>query len=126
MTDVLAVLAIACYLASALWLGSSVYRAAEPAARGRRVAGLAIGVVAVVAHCIWLWSTVFDREALVFTMAETASLIGLPIGKFVKGKLHMPERAFEILSAVGLIAVFAISLSYIVMGGYNPFIYFNF
>jgi ABC-type uncharacterized transport system permease subunit len=67
-------------LASAVWLGSSVYRADEPAARGRRLAGLAIGVVAVVTHCIFLWATVFDREALVFTIAETASLIGLPIG----------------------------------------------
>ena len=69
-------------------------------------------------------ATLYVREYGVFV--ALALLIGLPIGKFVKGKLHVPERAFEILSAVGLIAVFAISLSYIVMGGYNPFIYFNF
>jgi ABC-type uncharacterized transport system permease subunit len=77
---VLAVLAIACYLASAIWLGSSVYRADQPAARGRRLAGLGLGSIAVVLHFVLLWAAVFDRDPLVFTMAETASLIGLPIG----------------------------------------------
>jgi len=80
VTDVLAVLAIACYLASAVWLGSSVYRAAAPPARGRRLAGLALGGLAVIVHGILLWQTLFDRDAPVFTIAETASLIGLPIG----------------------------------------------
>jgi ABC-type uncharacterized transport system permease subunit len=77
---VLAVLAIACYLASAVWLASSVYRAEGASARGRRVAGLALGAVAVATHLVLLWQTVFDRASPAFTMAETASLIGLPIG----------------------------------------------
>lgn len=80
MTYVLAVLAIACYLASAIWLGSSVYRPDQPAARGRRLAGLTLGSIALIAHVALLWETVFNREALVFNMAETASMIGLPIG----------------------------------------------
>ncbi len=69
-------------------------------------------------------AAMYVREYGVFV--ALALLIGLPIGRFVKEKLHVPERAFELLSAVGLIAVFVVSLSYIVMGGYNPFIYFNF
>jgi ABC-type uncharacterized transport system permease subunit len=77
---VLAVLAIACYLASAIWLASSVYRAEGAAARGRRVAGLVLGAVAVATHLVLLWQAVFDRGSPAFTMAETASLIGLPIG----------------------------------------------
>jgi ABC-type uncharacterized transport system permease subunit len=77
---VLAVLALACYLASAVWLASSVYRADGADARGRHLAGLALGAVAVAAHLVLLWQALFDRGSPVFTMAETASLIGLPIG----------------------------------------------
>ncbi len=69
-------------------------------------------------------ATMYIREYGVFV--ALALLIGLPIGKFVKEKLRVPDRAFEILSAAGLILVFVVSISYIVMGGYNPFIYFNF
>ena len=76
----LAVLAIACYLASAVWLASSAYRADGAGAHGRRVAGLALGAVAVTIHLIILWQAVFERGSPSFTMAETASLIGLPIG----------------------------------------------
>lgn len=76
----LAVLALACYLASAIWLASSAYRAEDAAAHGRRVAGLALGVAAVITHLILLWQSVFDEGSPSFTMAETASLIGLPIG----------------------------------------------
>jgi ABC-type uncharacterized transport system permease subunit len=63
-----------------VWLGSSVYRADEHPARGRWIAGLTLGALAVAAHFALLWHTVFDREPLVFTIAETTSLIGLPIG----------------------------------------------
>ena len=80
MVHVLAVVAIACYLASAAWLGWSVFRAEEAAARSRQLAGLAVGVIALVMHVVLLWQTLFDREVLAFTIAETASLIGLPIG----------------------------------------------
>lgn len=77
----LAVFALACYLASAIWLASSAYRSEGANARGRRVAGLTLGVVAVITHVVLLWEAFFDRDAaLAFTIAETASLIGLPIG----------------------------------------------
>ena len=69
-------------------------------------------------------AAMYVREYGVFV--ALALMIGLPVGRFVKEKLRVPERAYEILSAVGLIAVFVVSVSYIVMGGYNPFIYFNF
>ena len=76
----LSAIVLACYLACAAWLASSVYRAGEHAAHGRRVAGLALGVIALVLHAILLWRVLFDRPVLAFTIAETASLIGWPIG----------------------------------------------
>ena len=76
----LSAIVLACYLACAAWLASSVYRAGDPAAHGRRVAGLALGVIALVLHAILLWRVLFDRPVLAFTIAETASLIGWPLG----------------------------------------------
>jgi ABC-type uncharacterized transport system permease subunit len=77
---VFSVVVLACYLACAAWLASSVYRAGEHAAHGRRIAGLALGVIALVLHAVLLWRGLFDRPVLSFTIAETASLIGWPIG----------------------------------------------
>jgi ABC-type uncharacterized transport system permease subunit len=51
-----------------------------PTAKTWRRAGLAFGGIAVAVHAGLLWHTVFDRDVLAFTIAETASLIGLPIG----------------------------------------------
>jgi len=79
---VLAILVLACYLACAAWLGSSAYRAADPAAHGQRVAGFALGTVAVVLHAALLWTSVFARPELALTLAETASLIGWLVGLF--------------------------------------------
>jgi ABC-type uncharacterized transport system permease subunit len=80
VSHLLAVVAIACYWASAIWLASSVYRVEKTSARTRRLSGLASGTLAVLTHLVLLWQSVFDRGTLVFTIAETASLIGLPIG----------------------------------------------
>jgi ABC-type uncharacterized transport system permease subunit len=77
---VLSIVVLACYLACAAWLGSSVYRADENAARGRRLAGQGLGVLAVVLHAVLLWQSVFSKPTLAFTAAETASLIGWPTG----------------------------------------------
>ena len=76
----LSIVVLACYLACAAWLASSVYRAEGNAAHGRRVAGLTLGAVAVVSHAVLLWYAVSAKPELAFTMAETASLIGWPIG----------------------------------------------
>ncbi|HEY8539529.1 MAG TPA: cytochrome c biogenesis protein CcsA [Steroidobacteraceae bacterium] len=57
-----------------------MYRIHETGARGRRIAGLALGIVAIALHVALLWQSLFERSEPTFTMAETASLIGLPIG----------------------------------------------
>jgi ABC-type uncharacterized transport system permease subunit len=77
---VLPIVVLACYCAGALWLGSSVYRAQNHAARGRYIAGIALGVFAIILHALLLWADVLGRPALSFTIPEAASLIGLPIG----------------------------------------------
>lgn len=76
----LSIVVLACYLACAAWLASSVYRADENAARGRRIAGIALGAMAAALHAVLLWQNVFDKPELAFTAAETASLIGWPTG----------------------------------------------
>ena len=76
----LSIVVLACYLACAAWLASSVYRADENAARGRRIAGLALGAIAVTLHASLLWRSVFAKPELAFTIAETASLIAWPTG----------------------------------------------
>jgi ABC-type uncharacterized transport system permease subunit len=56
-----------------------VYRAGEHAAHGRRIAGIALGLLAVILHAVLLWHGLFAKPTLAFTAAETASLIGWPI-----------------------------------------------
>lgn len=76
----LSVIVLACYLACAAWLASSAYRAEDPAAHGRRVAALALGIVALTLHAELLRQGLYSRTAISFTIAETASLIGWPLG----------------------------------------------
>ncbi len=71
----LAIVILACYLAAALWLVASVYRATPEQAHGRRVAGLGTSFVALFAHAIALWK-VLAAQSAALTLAETASLVG--------------------------------------------------
>lgn len=81
----LSIVVFACYLASAAWLAASVYSPETRSASGRRVAGLALGTVALLLHAMLLWQSVFAKPALAFTIAETASLIGSIIGVIALG-----------------------------------------
>lgn len=72
----LSIVVLACYLACAAWLASSVYRAERHAARGQRVAGLALGTLAVATHAVFLWQALFSNPQFALSVAETASLIG--------------------------------------------------
>lgn len=47
-----------------------------------------------------------------------------PIQKFIKPKIS--EKLYNVLSAIVLAVLFIISISFMVKGSYNPFIYFNF
>lgn len=117
----LSVVVLACYLACAAWLASSVYRAGEHAAHGRRVAGLALGVVAVVLHAILLWRVLIDRPVLVFTIAETASLIGLPIGVIAIALSWMRPR-FAGIGAVLTVVAGAVAATTVKGGSGAPLV----
>jgi ABC-type uncharacterized transport system permease subunit len=101
---VFSVVVFACYLACAAWLASSVYRAGEHAAHGRRIAGIALGVIALVLHAVLLWRGLFSRPVLSFTMAETASLIGWPIGLIAVAVSWLRPRFAGIGAALTLVA----------------------
>jgi ABC-type uncharacterized transport system permease subunit len=101
---VLSIVVLACYLACAAWLASSVYRAEEYASRGRRVAALALGVVAVVLHAALLWRSVFAKPTLSFTITETASLIGWPTGVIALGIAWVRPRFAGVSSVLMVVA----------------------
>jgi ABC-type uncharacterized transport system permease subunit len=76
---VLSIIVFACYFAGALWLASSVYRADDHAARGRRVAGVGLGIFAAALHALYLWNGFHDKSSFSLTISEAASLTALPI-----------------------------------------------
>lgn len=53
-------------------------------------------------------------------------LFGLPIASTIRKKTHMNETLATVIRTVFVLGITGIALSYAVMGGYNPFIYFNF
>lgn len=63
-------------------------------------------------------------ENIVFLIA--AVIFSMPVAKALSNKLTNKPALHETLRAVALIFVLILSLSYVVKGTYNPFIYFNF
>ncbi|MBR3836324.1 MAG: MBOAT family protein [Clostridia bacterium] len=53
-------------------------------------------------------------------------LASLPIAKKVKEKIRINETAYGYVSAICVLVIFVITLSFTIKGSYNPFIYFNF
>lgn len=77
-----------------------------------------------------LWSDytyMFIKENIVFFIA--AIVLSMPVAKnantFIANKVKF-YRFFEIIYPFSIMLLFLISLSYIIKGTYNPFIYFNF
>ena len=74
-----------------------------------------------------LWNTetaVLFKESMWFFLA--ALICGLPVREFIIEKLHVNEGVVQIVGAVVLVGLTVISISYIAVNSYNPFIYFNF
>jgi ABC-type uncharacterized transport system permease subunit len=109
---VLSIVVLACYLACAAWLASSAYRAADSAAHGRRIAGLALGAIAIVLHAVLLWRSVFSKPSLSFGVAETASLMGWPMGVIAIALAWVRPRfaglAAVVAAAAGVSAVIGV------------------
>lgn len=72
---------------------------------------------------------IIDEKVIVFLrynwLLLTVGILGcLPIIPTVRRKFSV--RAWEWMSAVGMLFIFALSIIALVVGDYNPFIYFNF
>jgi ABC-type uncharacterized transport system permease subunit len=115
---VLSVVVLACYLACAAWLASSVYRAGEHAAHGRRIAGIALGVIALALHGLLLWRGLFARPVPSFSIAETASLIGWPIGLIAVGASWLRPRFAGIAAVLTVVAGALAAVTVEGSGGY--------
>ena len=74
-----------------------------------------------------LWdakATLYIKENLIFFII--AIFASIPTSKFIKSKLQNKESLYDVLYVIGILIIFIISISFIVKGSYNPFIYFNF
>jgi len=72
---VLSIVVFACYLASALWLLTSVRGPAPGAARGTHVAGIGMGLLALAVHATRLWVDLARPTGVTLSAGGTASLI---------------------------------------------------
>ena len=74
---------------------------------------------------VWNDLTVaFLREYGVFLLAGV--IFSLPLPEFIRDRLHVPEAAIRIIGGVALLGLTFIAVTYVAVGSYNPFIYFNF
>jgi alginate O-acetyltransferase complex protein AlgI len=55
-----------------------------------------------------------------------ALLFSMPITKFVLKKILLDNKISQILYPIGMVSLFLITISFVVKGSYNPFIYFKF
>ena len=74
-----------------------------------------------------LWNPLtgaFIREYGLFLAAGV--LFSLPVPELLRDKLHLNPNFMQVAGSVGLLALTFIAVTYIAVGSYNPFIYFNF
>jgi ABC-type uncharacterized transport system permease subunit len=95
-----------------------VYHAEEYAAHGRRIAGLALGVIALALHAVLLWRGLFAKPTLSFTATETASLIGWPVGAIAVTASWLRPRFAGIGAALTVVAGIVAATTVEGSGGY--------
>ena len=66
----------------------------------------------------------FLREYGVFLAAGV--LFSLPIPEWLRNKVRVPANCMQVVGAVALLGLTFLSITYVAVGSYNPFIYFNF
>lgn len=55
-----------------------------------------------------------------------AALFCLPLWQFIKKWLRVPDKVEAVLYPIAIVAISVLSVAFLVKGGYNPSIYFNF
>jgi len=107
---VLPILALACYAASAICLGAAAVGGASPAADGRRLAGISLGIVALAFHAFGVWREVFVPSDLALNATDTASLVALSVAVIaLLGAILRPRFAGAsavLLVLAGVLAAF--------------------
>ena len=53
-------------------------------------------------------------------------LFSLPVPEFLRDRLHVSPNLIKVVGAAALLGLTFVSISYVAVGSYNPFIYFNF
>ena len=53
-------------------------------------------------------------------------LFSLPVPELLRDKLHVNVNLMKVVGAAALLAATFLAVSYVAVGSYNPFIYFNF
>ncbi len=81
----LSIVVLACYLASALWLASSVRRSEPGAARGTHVAGIGMGLLGLAFHGSKLWNDLTALDEFSLSAGGTASVIAWIIAAIALG-----------------------------------------
>ena len=74
-----------------------------------------------------LWNpltSVFLREYGPFLAAGV--LFSLPVPEWLRDRLHVSPNLMKVVGAACLLALTFVAITYIAVGSYNPFIYFNF
>ena len=66
----------------------------------------------------------FLREYGAFLAAGV--LFSLPIPELLRDRMHLSANAMQLVGSVALLGLTFIAITYIAVGSYNPFIYFNF
>ena len=69
-------------------------------------------------------TTAFLREYGWFLLAGV--VFSLPIPELLRDRLHVPVDAMKIAGGACLLVLTFLSVTYVAVGSYNPFIYFNF
>jgi len=75
----LPLIAVACYLIGAIWLGVTAYRTDSHEGRGGRIAAVAIAVVGTLVHTIALMAERRMAPGAALSPSDTAALVGLVI-----------------------------------------------
>lgn len=65
----------------------------------------------------------FNRSAVFFI---AAALFSFPVAKTFRAKITGRRKVLDLLYVPAILVLFVVSVSYVVKGSYNPFIYFNF
>ena len=66
----------------------------------------------------------FLREYWTFLVAGV--VFSLPIPELLRDRFHVPADAMKIAGGAALLGLTFIAVTYVAVGSYNPFIYFNF